>query len=307
MAPLVRVENVAFRYASRQGRALDGISFELKPGQVFGLVGPNGSGKTTLYRLLLGLLRPLHGAVQIGGLPPAAYRRRWGIGYLPEQVRLPGRVRVREFAVFVARLAGLGSVEARLSTATLAGKLMLEDVLHCRVGTLSHGYRQRVGLLAALIGDPRLLLLDEPANGLDPVSIGVLRAAVRALKREGKSVVVSSHNLVELERLCDEVLIVTEGKLLGRASREDLASRPDIWVVQLQAGLSCSEGDGHALADRWGGVCLAVDEVAFQTEDGARAFGAEIAKIGSQVERIERRGFDLECLFHFLVRPRGRS
>jgi ABC-2 type transport system ATP-binding protein len=281
--------------------ALEGLSFGIERGHVVGLVGPNGSGKTTLYRLVLGLMRPQEGWVTVRGLEPAAYRRNRGVGYLPEQVRLPGNVRVRELAVLLARLAGLRGLEVAEAVDRYMDTLALGEWADAVVSTLSHGYRQRVGLLAALLGDPKLLLLDEPANGLDPTSIGLLRSLIRGLKRGGRTVVVSSHNLWELQRICDEVLILRYGRLLGRSSREELAERSEIWVVLLGPERGEVSSGAEALCLELGGVRLAADEAAFADARSARAFAGQVETTGGRVDSIERRPFDLEYLFHSLV------
>lgn len=300
----VEVRNVCYRYGPRRVWALDDISFEVAAGRVLGLVGPNGSGKTTLYRLLLGLTSPTEGSVAIDGQAPAAYRTRWGIGYLAEQVRLPGAARVSELATLMAGLAGLRGERARGAIATLLETLALENKVEAQIATLSHGYRQRVGLLAVLIGNPRLLLLDEPANGLDPASVGILRTLLRRLRRAGRTVFVSSHNLLELERVCDEMLILSEGRLQGRISRRELEAQPDIWVVLLGAEPLTSTLGAEARRLEHGGVRLSADEVAFPNRDAARAFAATVQREGGSVERVERRPFDLEYLFHLRVQQR---
>jgi ABC-type multidrug transport system ATPase subunit len=299
--PLIEVENLHFRYRSGGGFALERLGFGIERGHVVGLVGPNGSGKTTLYRLVLGFMRPQEGRVTVRGLEPAAYRRNRGVGYLPEQVRLPGNVRVRELAVLMARLAGLRGLEVAEEVDRYMDTLGLAERADAVVSTLSHGYRQRVGLLAALLGDPELLLLDEPANGLDPTSIGLLRSLIRALKRKGRTVVVSSHNLLELQRVCDEVLILRYGRLLGRSSREELADQPEIWVVLLGPARREVSARADAVCLELGGVRLAADEAAFTDGRSARACAEQVEMIGGRVEGIERRPFDLEYLFHSLV------
>ncbi|UCC83017.1 MAG: ABC transporter ATP-binding protein [Gemmatimonadota bacterium] len=299
--PLIEVEDLYFGYSSRGELALERLSFEIERGRVVGLVGPNGSGKTTLYRLILGFLRPLRGRVVVSGLDPAVYRRSRGIGYLPEQVRLPGNVRVREFAVLIARLAGLGGREVSEAIERYTNTLALAESTDAVVGSLSHGYRQRVGLLAALLGDPELLLFDEPANGLDPASVGVLRSVIRQLKRNRRTVVISSHNLSELQRVCDEVLLLGYGRLLGRSSREELVERPETWVVLLGTERGERPVQVNALCLELGGVRLAADETAFADARSARAFAGQVETAGATVESIERRPFDLEYLFHSLV------
>lgn len=275
------------------------MSLRSRPGTVLGLVGPNGSGKTTLYRLILGLMDPLSGRVSVGGQRPARYRRQSGIGYLPEQVRLPPALKVVELGQFVGALAGLPRDRIRRTIDALLSDLALEGKADSKIGTLSHGYRQRVGLLAALIGDPELLLLDEPANGLDPTSVGLLRSLVRGLRRAGRTVIVSSHNLTELERLCDSMVILRSGRVLGRIAREDLVARRDVWVLQI-----VPDGRSGAAVASPGtaAVRLAADEFAFEEEKAAIDFAARLREGGVTVEGLERRRYDLEFLFHSLLR-----
>jgi ABC-2 type transport system ATP-binding protein len=299
--PLIEMENLTFRYRSRGDLALEGLSLGIGRGRVVGLVGPNGSGKTTLYRLALGFLRPQKGRVAVGGMDPAVYRRSRGVGYLPEQVRLPGNVRVRELTVLMARLAGLRGREVSEAIERYTSTLALEGLADSVVGTLSHGYRQRVGLLSALLGEPELVLLDEPATGLDPASVAILRSVIRALKRSERTVVVSSHNLLEVERICDEVLVLGYGRLLGRSSREELVERPEIWVVLLGTERGEAPARIEALCLELGGVLLAADEAGFADARSARAFAGRVRTAGGRVESIERRPFDLEYLFHSLV------
>jgi ABC-2 type transport system ATP-binding protein len=303
----VEVDSLRYRYRSARSWALDEASFQAERGRVLGLVGPNGSGKTTLFRLILGFMPPQSGRVSVGGEEPAAYRTSCGIGYLPEQVRLPGNVRVRELAVLMGRLAGLRGIELDGAIDRYMSILAIEEKADALVSTLSHGYRQRVGLLAALLGEPALILLDEPANGLDPTSVGILRSVLRRLRREGQTVIVSSHNLLELERVCDEVIILRHGTSLGRSSRAELGGRPDIWVVQLGAERAAEMPEVEVLCREAGGVCLAADEAAFTDERAARSYAERIDAVGGAVETVERRPFNLEFLFHSLVQDAGEE
>jgi ABC-2 type transport system ATP-binding protein len=304
---MVELDGLRFRYRSADGWAVDDLTFTIQRGTVLGLIGPNGSGKTTLLRLLLGFLRPAAGRVSIGGRTPSDYRTGCGVGYLPEQVRMPGNVRVREFAILMARLAGLSASAIEPKLGRLMQGLALAEKPDSLIGVLSHGYRQRVGLLAALLGEPELVLLDEPANGLDPSSMGVLRSVLRALKRRGRTVVVSSHNLLELERVCDEILILREGRLLELCSRESLVARPDVWVVQLRALRKLEGGCVDGLCARLGGVRLANDEAGFTDGRRAREFARRVREAGAAVETIERRAFDLEYLFHSLLQRQSSN
>lgn len=304
---MVELDGLRFRYRSADGWAIDDLTFTIQRGTVLGLIGPNGSGKTTLFRLLLGFLLPAAGRVSIGGRTPSDYRTGCGVGYLPEQVRMPGNVRVREFAILMARLAGLpvSSIEPMLER--LMQGLALAEKSDSLIGQLSHGYRERVGLLAALLGESEFVLLDEPANGLDPSSMGVLRSVLRALKRRGRTVIVSSHNLLELEKICDEIVILSEGRLLGRCTRESLVARPDVWVVQLRALRKLESGCMDGLCAKLDGVRLATDEAGFTDGRRAREFARRVSAAGAAVETIERRTFDLEYLFHSLLQKRSSN
>jgi len=298
---IVEFEGVSFRYGRAERWAARDLSFRVYRGEVLGLVGPNGSGKTTIFRLLMGFLKAEDGCLSIGGDEPAEHRVKNGIGYLPEQVRLPADVRVYEFAMLMARLAGLAAEKARSAVAELMNTLSLADRSTSPIGWLSHGYRQRVGLLAALLGDPQLILMDEPANGLDPSSVGVLRYVIRTLKRQGRTVIVSSHNLAELERVCDELLILREGTSIGRFKREAFTGRPDVWIVRLGDNGRLRLTQLGRLRARFGGVQLATDETGFKEGRCAREFARRLTVAGAVVETIERRHFDLEFLFHSMV------
>lgn len=298
---------VGFRYGATDRWAVRDLSFRVGRGTVYGLAGPNGSGKTTIYRLLMGFIRPESGCVNVGGDDPGRYRVKNGIGYLPEQVRLPSAVRVGEFAMFMARLAGLAAEETGPTSEPLMAALGLTEKANVQIGSLSHGFRQRVGLLAVLLGDPRLVLMDEPANGLDPCSVGLLRSMIRSLKRRGRTVIVSSHNLAELERVCDELSILQEGTLLGRSTRDELAGRPGVWVVRLRH-------NGRLRSKLVGRVCgslsavrLATDEVGFKEVRSAQEFVRRMTAAGVLVDAVERRPFDLEFLFHSLVQEKSED
>lgn len=304
---MVEFRAVDFRYRAADRLAVRDLSFRVDRGTVHGLAGPNGSGKTTVYRLLMGFIRPESGWVSVGGDDPGRYRVENGIGYLPEQVRLPGAVRVDEFAMFMARLAGFSAKEIGPICEPVMAALGLTDKAPIPIGSLSHGFRQRVGLLAVLLGDPQLVLMDEPANGLDPTSMGLLRSMIRALKRRGRTVIVSSHNLAELERICDELSILQEGTLLGRSTRDALAGRPGVWVVRLSYNGRLRSPLVGRVCGMLGGVRLATDEVGFKEVRSAQEFVRRMVAAGAPVETVEKRPFDLEFLFHSLVQEKSSN
>jgi ABC-2 type transport system ATP-binding protein len=204
--------------------ALDGISFTVAPGQMFGFVGPNGAGKTTTMRIVLGVLEPDRGTVTWRGRPvDLATRVRFG--YMPEERGLYPKMRVRDQLTYLARLHGVGAGEAGAAAGRWIERLGLADRAGDRVEQLSLGNQQRVQLAAALVHEPELLVLDEPFSGLDPVGVDVLSAVLLDYARAGVPVVFSSHQLELVERLCDAVAIVKDGRLVASGTVEELRDR----------------------------------------------------------------------------------
>jgi ABC-2 type transport system ATP-binding protein len=207
----LELQNVVKRYGRRM--ALAGVSFELGEGSALGLLGPNGAGKTTALRLLLGFAEPSSGSVRLRGRDPRDPRARSGVGYLPERVSLPERATVAGAVGLSAGLAGLAGAERDAAVAEMLDYVGVGERARDRIGELSKGLRQRVGFAMALIGRPALLLLDEPNSGLDPLGIRDARAWIQRARDDGAAVLLCSHGLSEIERTCDRVAILHEGKL----------------------------------------------------------------------------------------------
>ncbi len=191
--------------------ALDDVELEIGHG-IMGVVGLNGAGKSTLLGILLGAIRPTAGTVRIDSMTPSEYRMRCRVGYIAESARFDGYLRVHEFLSGLAQLCGSDSYE-RFGTDAFAGR---------RLRDLSQGQRRRVEVAAALVGGAGLLLLDEPTNGLDPLALRDLRDILHSLRRPGVSVLVSSHNLDELERVADRVVLMQRGRIAGVHTRAEL-------------------------------------------------------------------------------------
>jgi ABC-2 type transport system ATP-binding protein len=201
--------------------ALDRLSFSVEPGQLFGFVGPNGAGKTTTMRIILGVLEPDSGEVRWRGRPvDLATRARFG--YMPEERGLYPKMRVRAQLAYFASLHGLSRPAAFEATDRWLERLGIADRAGDRVESLSLGNQQRVQLGAALVHGPELLVLDEPFSGLDPVGVDVLSGVLRGLADEGVPVVFSSHQLELVERLCESVAIVKDGRLVASGRVADL-------------------------------------------------------------------------------------
>jgi ABC-2 type transport system ATP-binding protein len=196
-------------------RAVDNVSFEVSPGEVVGFLGPNGAGKTTVLRMLSTYIPPSAGTLTVAGhdvtSEPLAVRR--AIGYLPEHDALFDGMRVRAFLSFCGQAHGLDASTLATQTTKLIDRCDLSAVLDRRIGTCSKGYRRRISLAAALLHDPKVLLLDEPTHGLDPLQVAAFREHLTEL-REGRAVLFSSHVLAEVAAVCDRILMLHHGALV---------------------------------------------------------------------------------------------
>ena len=213
--------------------ALGGVDLDVEPGELVGLLGPNGAGKSTLVKIACGLVRPSGGEAQVAGEPAGSPAARAAIGYLAELFRFPDWLRADELLALHQRLAGSEGGEAE--RAELLALVELSGAAGTRVGAMSKGMQQRLGIAQALIGNPRLLMLDEPTSALDPVGRRIVRDLLVELKRRDVAVLLNSHLLSEVERVCDRVAILVGGKVVARGSPAELA-RPRGVEVDLDGG-----------------------------------------------------------------------
>lgn len=221
--------------------ALDGLGFFVRPGQMFGFVGPNGAGKTTTMRIVLGVVAADRGEVRWRGAPiDAAARRRFG--YLPEERGLYPKMRVRDQLEYFARLHDLDEDAARAAAERWIDRLGLTERAGDRTEQLSLGNQQRVQLGVALVHDPELLVLDEPFSGLDPVGVDVLSGVLRDVADTGVPVVFSSHQLELVERLCEAVAIVNNGRLVAAGNVDELRGRGA--ARRVRVAVAGADGDG---------------------------------------------------------------
>jgi Cu-processing system ATP-binding protein len=261
MSPTVSVTGIVKNY--RAVRALREVSFELVPGRLSALVGHNGAGKTTLIKLLLGLIRPDRGSIRVLGEDPAAgeFSARRQLGYLPENVAFNAALTGWETLSFYARLK---RVEASKAWPFL-DRVGLTDAADRRVGTYSKGMRQRLGLAQALLGRPRVLLLDEPTTGLDPALRQTFYEILNELRDDGATVLISSHALNELEDRAEHVLIMNRGLLVAQGSLTELRSISQLPIrvsLDLAPGASIPAAwmNGESLATARGRLLLVPDE-----------------------------------------------
>src|SRR5881409_2476271 len=210
-----------------KARAVDNVDFEVRRGEVFGLLGPNGSGKSTTVKLLLGLLYPTKGHIEVFGHSSRHVATKSRIGYLPEESYLYRYLNSQETLNFFGNLFSLPRGERRNRAEQLLDMVGLAQSRTRAVGEFSKGMQRRIGLAQALINDPDLIILDEPTAGLDPIDCREIKDLILALARRGKTVILSSHLLADVEDVCDRVVIYYGGKIQALGRLKDLLANPE--------------------------------------------------------------------------------
>jgi len=220
---VIEVSHLTKQYGNHL--AVDDVSFTVADGQICGLLGPNGAGKSTIMNILTGYLSATSGQVTVAGhpLPEEADAAKACVGYLPEQPPLYPEMTVQEYLAFAAELKGVKKAERKEQVCRAARRTGLEAVLPRLIRSLSKGYKQRVGIAQALLGSPRLIILDEPTVGLDPAQVIEIRKLIRELGR-AHTVILSSHILSEVQAVCQQILILSKGHLAAAGSLEELTS-----------------------------------------------------------------------------------
>ena len=243
----VSVNNLTKKYQTQ--RAVDNISFEVKTGEVLGFLGPNGAGKTTTMKIITGYMAPSDGDVKINGISVLEEPQKIKplIGYLPESNPLYQEMQVLEYLEFIGQLQNLSKsrIEERIAEMVKVCGLNVEK--HKKIGELSKGYKQRVGLAQALIHDPEILILDEPTTGLDPNQIVEIRNLIREIGKE-KTVILSTHILPEVEATCDRILIINDGKIVADGTSESLRKQAQGQEV-LKVGIAEADNKDRVITE----------------------------------------------------------
>lgn len=273
MAAALAVTGLVKTYRSFFGAehaALTGLSLSVPRGAAFGLIGPNGAGKTTFIKVLLGVVQPTAGEVSVLGGDPRDTGVRARIGYLPERMHLPAALEARDFLRSVSTLKGLSSGDAEL-------RQLLERVglrSSQRIGQFSKGMKQRLGLAAAMLGRPELLILDEPTDGIDPVGRIEVRQLLLEEKARGATILLNSHLLAETERVCDRVGVLQHGRLQLEGTMEEVRRTSSRWFVKFADGLDASAPEGAG----------------FQRVDGGWSFDGDAGAVNKALDAVRERG-----------------
>lgn len=283
--------------------ALEALDIRVEPGEVFGFLGPNGAGKTTAVKLLLGLTRPTSGGGTVLGRPLGDLRARRSIGYLPELFRYQAWLTAREVLDLHARLSGLSPATRAREIDRVLAVVGLSGRDRERTGGFSKGMQQRLGLATALMGDPALVILDEPTSALDPVGRDDVRSIIREARQRGSAVLLNSHLLGEVERLCDRVAIVNRGQVVAAGTLQDLLGEP---AVRLRV----TDLPAAAAADLARFGAMSTDEqgwTVIRPVDPERIPDVVAAAVtaGGRVHAVDPGRRSLEDLFLDLVRTAG--
>ena len=263
----LELHGITKSYGSR--RVLDDVSFDVAPGRLTGFVGGNGAGKTTTMRIVLGLLSSDSGTVTLDGTAVTGDDRR-NFGYMPEERGLYPKMKVLEQIVYLARLHGFSKTDAAARATAILTDLGLGERLNDTIESLSLGNQQRAQIAAALVHDPKVLILDEPFSGLDPLAVDVVASTLQAPAAQGASSLFSSHQLDDVERLCDDLVILAGGTIRAAGSRDGLRAQhagsryelvsagdagwlrtePGVTVVDFEGGYALFDTDGAETAQR---------------------------------------------------------
>ena len=303
---MIKVDHLAKRYADVY--AVDHISFEVNQGEILGLLGPNGAGKTTTMRILTCYMPATSGTATVAGYDVFrdSISVRKQIGYLPENVPLYPEMRVKEYLSFRAKLKKLPYRERKLKIDECLEKCRIADVQNQIIGTLSKGYRQRVGLADTLVHDPKILILDEPTIGLDPNQIRQVRQLIKELG-EKHTILLSTHILPEVEMLCGRVIIINKGKIVAMDTPSNLA-------VQLRSGNNVTlevRGNGEKIKNALSSI-KGVKKVVWQEKGELGNFTVEaergtdiredvftsIVKNNGIIREMKQASITLEEIFH---------
>ncbi|HEY8239330.1 MAG TPA: ABC transporter ATP-binding protein [Candidatus Limnocylindrales bacterium] len=294
--PAIDVTDLKKQYG--QIEALAGLTMTVGRGEVFGFLGPNGAGKTTTVKLLLGLARPTSGSGKVLGAPMGDLATRRKIGYLPELFRYQPWLKAREVLMLHGELAGIAATRRGPAADEALGIVGLADRANDLVGKFSKGMQQRLGIGAALLGEPALIILDEPTSALDPVGRVDVRGIVRAASDRGAAVFLNSHLLSEVEQVCDRVAILDHGRVVASGELDDVLGRAETLIRV--TGLSTTD---LAAIEPFGPPTLDGDMLAIRPMDAERVpeLVAQLVSMGAKVHEVRSGRSSLEQRFLALV------
>ena len=290
--PIVELQNI--RKVYDQKVAVEGLTLEIEPGTMFGLLGPNGSGKTSTIRMMIGMTVPDSGAVRLFGEPftrEALHR----VGYLPEERGLYKKMKVIDQLIFLGQLHGLDEATARRRSLAWCERMEISEAVEKKTEELSKGMQQKIQFIAALLHEPGLIIMDEPFSGLDPVNATLLMDTLVDLRKQGKAVLFSTHRMDQVEKLCDAIAIIYQGKLVLEGAMREVKSRYPRNRVQMvfRGDNAFLQHPSVAEAKDYAGIA----EITLTSPEAAQPLLAEALARGVQVDRFEVMEPTLEEIF----------
>jgi ABC-2 type transport system ATP-binding protein len=292
---MLETENLVKRYDGFT--AVDDLSFEVYQGDIFGLLGPNGAGKTTAIRTIMDIFKPDEGTIRVLGHPPGVVRRR--VGYLPEERGLYQDLKVLDVLVYLAELKGTARATARERATMWLGRVELGDWAKRKVKDLSRGMQQKLQFVASVVHDPELLILDEPFQGLDPINVDMLKGLIRQLQSDGKTVMLSAHQMNLVEALCDRILLIDDGKGVLYGNLDEIKRRHSPGTVRLRTPDPIGELEGVAKVEQRDDT-LTLTLEGITPQDLLR----ELVQRNVTVESFELTSTPLEDIFITVVKER---
>jgi ABC-2 type transport system ATP-binding protein len=297
--PVLSIDQLYKAYSSLI--AVNKISFEVNRGEIFGLLGPNGAGKTTTIRMVMDIIAPDSGTALVLGQKPGAMRHR--VGYLPEERGLYRSLKVRETLVYLGQLKGMSKKDAEKKSDEWLARVDLKDWAKNKIQELSRGMQQKVQLISSVLHDPDLIILDEPFQGLDPVNVEAVRSIIRGLRDAGKTVVLSAHEMSQVEVLCERIALINRGQIVLYGNLSEIKKQFAPNAIEIAPPLNL-EG--------WGEVARAemVDgrqKVYLTASASPRELLKKIFERGMTVDRFEMATASLDEIFIKVVKepPEG--
>ena len=266
--------------------ALAGLSLDIHDGEIFGLLGPNGAGKTTFIKVLLEIVFPTSGSATLLGEPIGNPNTKSGVGYLPENHRYPDFLTGEQVLRYFGRLSGIESTRLEQRIDEVLGLVDMVKWRKTKIRKYSKGMLQRIGLAQALINDPRLVMLDEPTDGVDPIGRKQIRDILLRLKNEGKSVFLNSHLLSEVEMICDRVAILNKGKLVRLGSVEELTTRQELYEIGIVGAIP------DRLRKQWEATLLRAD----LTDGYLQLECGDVATLNTVIDQLRGEGIQITAI-----------
>jgi ABC-2 type transport system ATP-binding protein len=295
---MLETQNLIKRYDGFT--AVDDLSFEVYEGDIFGLLGPNGAGKTTAIRTIMDIFKPDEGTIRILGHPPGVVRRR--IGYLPEERGLYQDLKVLDVLIYLAELKGIARSTAGEQALSWLERVELGEWAKRKVRDLSRGMQQKLQFVASVVHDPELLILDEPFQGLDPINVDLLKRLIRDLQAQGKTLMLSAHQMNLVEALCDRILLIDDGKGVLYGDLAEIKRQHSPGTVRLRTSDALGELPGVVRTEqRDGTFTLTLEGITPQD------LLEELVRRGITVDSFEVASAPLEDIFITVVRERDNA